>query len=228
MLNNCKNFGNYIGVKSFRTIFALEISRNMKESILIKSTDMFLTHGFKSITMDEIASEMGISKKTIYQHFANKNSLVEAVSLYLFDSISGGIDCIYELDKNPIEELFLIKDFILKNLKDESASPFYQLQKYYPKIHKTLMAKQFEKMDDCVVGNINKGIAQGLFRKNLNVSLIVRFYYAGMTSLKDVEIFDPSKFGSKLLQTEYLEYHLRGICTVKGVQKLEELLNNNL
>ena len=95
---------------------------------------MFLTHGFKSITMDEIASEMGISKKTIYQHFANKNSLVEAVSLYLFDSISGGIDCIYELDKNPIDELFLIKDFILKNLKDESASPIYQLQKYYPKI----------------------------------------------------------------------------------------------
>ena len=200
----------------------------MKESILIKSSDMFLTHGFKSVTMDEIASEMGISKKTIYQHFSNKNSLVEAVSLYLFETISCGIDSIYELDKNPIDELFLIKDFILKNLKDESASPIYQLQKYYPKIHKTLMAKQFEKMDDCVVGNINKGIEQGLFRKELNVDLIVRFYYAGMTSLKDVELFDPTKFGTKLLQTEYLEYHLRGICTQKGVHKLEELLNNNL
>ena len=200
----------------------------MKESILTKSTDMFLTHGFKSVTMDEIASEMGISKKTIYQHFSNKNSLVEAVSLQLFESISCGIDSIYEMDKNPIDELFLIKDFILKNLKDESASPIYQLQKYYPKIHKTLMVKQFEKMDDCVVGNINKGIEQGLFRKELNVDLIVRFYYAGMTSLKDVEIFDPIKFGTKLLQTEYLEYHLRGICTQKGIQKLEELLNNNL
>ena len=200
----------------------------MKESILTKSTDMFLTHGFKSVTMDEIASEMGISKKTIYQHFSNKNSLVEAVSLQLFETISGGIDNIYKLDKNPIDELFLIKDFILKNLKDESTSPIYQLQKYYPKIHKSLMAKQFEKMVDCVVGNINKGIEQGLFRKELNVDLIVRFYYAGMTSLKDVEIFDPIKFGTKLLQTEYLEYHLRGICTQKGVHKLEELLNNNL
>lgn len=200
----------------------------MKESILTKSTDMFLTHGFKSVTMDEIASEMGISKKTIYQHFSNKNSLVEAVSLQLFETISCGIDSIYEMDKDPIDELFLIKDFILKNLKDESVSPIYQLQKYYPKIHKTLMVKQFEKMDDCVVGNINKGIEQGLFRKELNVDLIVRFYYAGMTSLKDVEIFDPIKFGTKLLQTEYLEYHLRGICTQKGIQKLEELLNNNL
>ncbi|MGV9004141.1 TetR/AcrR family transcriptional regulator [Flavobacterium sp.] len=200
----------------------------MKESILLKSCDMFLTLGFKSVTMDEIASEMGISKKTIYQHFSNKNSLVEAVSLYLFETISCGIDSIYELDKNPIDELFLIKDFILKNLKDESASPIYQLQKYYPKIHKSLMAKQFEKMDDCVVGNINKGIAQGLFRMDLKVDLIVRFYYAGMTSLKDVEIFDPTKFGSKMLQTVYLEYHLRAICTEKGIQKLEELLTNNL
>ena len=200
----------------------------MKESILTKSTDMFLTHGFKSVTMDEIASEMGISKKTIYQHFSNKNSLVEAVSVFLFETISGGIDNIYKLDKNPIDELFLIKDFILKNLKVESTSPIYQLQKYYPKIHKSLMAKQFEKMVDCVVGNINKGIEQGLFRKELNVDLIVRFYYAGMTSLKDVEIYDPAKFGTKLLQTEYLEYHLRGICTQKGIQKLEELLNNNL
>ena len=189
---------------------------------------MFLTHGFKSVTMDEIASEMGISKKTIYQHFANKNSLVQAVSTYLFETISCGIDSIYELDKNTIEELFLIKDFVLKNLKDESASPIYQLQKYYPAIHKSLMAKQFEKMDDCVVGNINKGIEQGLFRKDLNVDLIVRFYYAGMTSLKDIELFNPTKFGSKLLQTAYLEYHLRGISTEKGIKKLEELLNNNI
>lgn len=196
----------------------------MKENIILKSCDMFLTHGFKSVTMDEIASEMGISKKTIYQHFSNKNDLVEEVSSYLFETISNGIDQIYELDKDPIEELFLIKDFVLKNLKDENASPIYQLQKYYPKIHKTLMGKQFEKMQDCVVGNIKKGIEQELFRKNLNPDLIIRFYYAGMSSLKDVELFDPNIFNTKLVQTEYLEYHLRGICSEKGIKKLEELI----
>lgn len=197
----------------------------MKESIILKSCDMFLTRGFKSVTMDDIASEMGISKKTIYQHFSNKNALVEEVSSYLFETISCGIDQIYELDKNPIDELFLIKDFVLKNLKDENASPIYQLQKFYPKIHKSLMGKQFEKMKDCVVNNIKKGIEQGLFRKNLNVDLIVRFYYSGMSSLKDVELFNPNLFSTKLVQTEYLEYHLRGICTDKGIKKLEELIN---
>lgn len=92
----------------------------MKEQILNKATDMFLTLGFKSVTMDDIANEMGISKKTIYQHFSNKDSLVKAVTTNLFEDISCGIDQIILANKNPIEELFAIKDFVLKNLKDEN------------------------------------------------------------------------------------------------------------
>jgi TetR/AcrR family transcriptional regulator, cholesterol catabolism regulator len=199
----------------------------MKDTIIIKSCDMFLTHGFKSVTMDDIASEMGISKKTIYQHFSNKNELVEAVTSYLFDTISCGIDTICELNHNPIEELFHIKDFVMKNLKDESTSPIFQLQKFYPKIHKSLMARQFEKMDECVIENIKNGIKQGLFRNDLNVDLIGRFYFAGMTSIKDDDLFDPNIFNNKLVQNTYLEYHLRGICTEKGVQHLETIIHKN-
>ena len=229
MLNNCKNFGNYFGVKSFRLTFALEITMKMKNDIIIKSSDMFLTHGFKSVTMDDIASEMGISKKTIYQYFSNKNDLVEAVTTYLFETISCGIDGICELNENPIEELYLIKDFVLKNLKDESTSPMYQLQKFFPKIHKNLMARQFEKMDECVIDNLKKGIEQNLFRKDINVDLIGRFYFAGMTSIKDADLFNPNQFNTKQVQNSYLEYHLRGICTENGIKILEEtILKNNL
>jgi AcrR family transcriptional regulator len=196
----------------------------MKDQILLKATDLFLTLGFKSVTMDDIAAEMGISKKTIYQHYSNKDQLVEASTMHLFETISCGIDQICALENNPVEELFLIKDFVMKNLKNESASPIYQLQKYYPKIHKTLMMRQFDKMGDCVIVNLEKGIAQGFFRKEMNTPLIARFYFAGMTSLKDTEIFNPEEFPSLSIQMAYLEYHLRGICTEKGIQKLEQLL----
>lgn len=198
----------------------------MNQKIIETATEMFLTHGFKSVTMDEIASKMGISKKTIYHHFGNKNDLVEATTLRLFETISSGIDKIMLLDNNPIEELFVIKDFVMKHLKDESISPIYQLQKFYPNIHKTLMIRQFEKMDYCVIDNLNKGMQQGLFRNNLNLELIGRFYFAGMTSIKDAELFNPDEFSSKLVQDTYLEYHLRAICTQKGIEKLEQLLNN--
>lgn len=200
----------------------------MKDQILNKATDMFLTLGFKSVTMDDIASEMGISKKTIYQHFANKDELVKATTTSLYENISCGIDGIILANKNPIEELFAIKEFVMKNLKDENTSPIYQLQKYYPKIHKSLMIKQFDKMGTCVVENLKKGINLGLFRKELNKELIARFYFAGMSSIKDVEIFNPEIFSVKEVQTNYLEYHLRGICTPKGIEKLEKLINNTL
>lgn len=196
----------------------------MKDQILHKATDMFLTLGFKSVTMDDIASEMGISKKTIYQHFSSKDILVKATTANLFETISCGIDEIIQGNLNPIEELFSIKDFVMKNLKDENASPIYQLQKYYPKIHKTLSLKQFEKMGSCVVNNLEKGINIGLFRENINKQLISRFYFAGMTSIKDAELFNPEIFGSKLVQSAYLEYHLRGICTPLGIKKLEQIL----
>lgn len=199
----------------------------MKDTIVLKSSDMFLTLGFKSVTMDDIASEMGISKKTIYQYFSNKNDLVEAVTAYLFETISCGIDKICALNQNPIEEHFLIKDFVLKNLKDESTSPMHQLQKFFPKIHKNLMARQFEKMDDCVIDNLSKGVKLGIFRADINIDLIGRFYFAGMTSIKDVDLFNPNKFNTKLVQNTYLEYHLRGICTEKGIQLLETIIDKN-
>ena len=187
---------------------------------------MFLTLGFKSVTMDDIASEMGISKKTIYQHFENKNDLVEAVTMNLFETISCGIDEICALDKNPIEELFAIKDFVMLNLKNESTSPIYQLQKYYPQIHKTLMSRQFDKMGTCVVDNLKKGMEQDLFRSGINVELIARFYFSGMSSIKDADLFNPIQFSTKEVQEAYLEYHLRGISTSKGILVLEQLLNS--
>jgi AcrR family transcriptional regulator len=199
----------------------------MKDQILHKATDMFLTLGFKSVTMDDIASEMGISKKTIYQHFSSKDALVKATTANLFETISCGIDEITLGNQNPIEELFTIKEFVMKNLKGENTSPIYQLQKYYPKIHKILTLKQFDKMGSCVVDNLQKGINLGLFRADMNKQLISRFYFAGMTSIKDAEIFNPEIFKSKLVQSTYLEYHLRGICTPKGINKLEQLLKIN-
>ncbi|AOW09002.1 TetR/AcrR family transcriptional regulator [Flavobacterium gilvum] len=197
----------------------------MKQKIILKSNEMFLKHGFKSVTMDDIANEMAISKKTIYQHFENKIDLIEATTQYLFETISCGVDEIYAMDKNPIEELFIIKDFVLNKLKDESTSAIYQLQKFYPQIHKKLMAGQFDKMGDCVIENLQKGIKQGLFRPQINSEIIARLYFAGMSNLKDAELFDPKKFSPTTVQETYLEYHLRSICTEKGLTILEHFLN---
>jgi len=199
----------------------------MTEKILKTSVDLFLSYGFKSVTMDDIANTLGMSKKTIYLHFENKTKLVEASTLYMFEFISHGITCICNEEKNPIEELYEIKKFLMLHLKDEKSSPQYQLQKYYPKIFETLKSKQFSLMQDCVSDNIARGIRTGLFRNNLNIDFISKIYFHCTIGLKDKELFPLNNFSMNELLNNYLEYHLRGISTTKGLDELTKFINTN-
>jgi len=198
----------------------------MREKILNNAAELFLNYGFKSITMDDISNNIGISKKTIYQHFDNKTSLVEAVTLFMFEKISCGIEKICSLKKNPIEEIYDIKQFAMEHLKDEKSSPHYQLQKYYPKIFNTLKKKQFEVMQGCVIENLTRGVQLGLYRQNINIEFIARIYFNSMMSLKDKDLFPLINFSMRELMEFYLEYHLRGICTEKGLISLNKIINN--
>ena len=196
----------------------------MKKKILHNATELFLNIGFKSVTMDDIAANSGISKKTIYAHFANKIQLVEAATLHIFDIISKGIDIIHEQQQNPIIELFEIKRFVMKHLKDEKSSPQYQLQKYYPKIFKNLKHKQFELMQELFKENLTKGIEQKLYRNDIDIDFTARIYFNGMLGIKNKDLFPLVNYSMNTLTSYHLEYHLRGICSQKGIKELEKQL----
>ncbi|OIQ29363.1 MAG: TetR family transcriptional regulator [Bacteroidetes bacterium MedPE-SWsnd-G2] len=197
----------------------------MKHKILVSASDLFLSYGFKSVTMDDIANKIGISKKTIYQHFSNKTELIEATTLHLFDEISKGIDEIILTRMNPIEEIFEIKKFVLDHLKDEKSSPQYQLQKYYPQIYDNLKCNQFDVMNGCVSENLKRGIEMGLYRDSINIDFITRIYFNCMLAIKDRDLFPLKKFSINTLMEHYIIYHLRGICTDKGIAQIHQFTN---
>lgn len=199
----------------------------MRENIINKATELFLTLGFKSVTMDDIANELGISKKTIYVHFENKTKLVEATTLEMFELISQGIDGICHLKKDPIEEIYDIKKLVLEHLKDEKSSPYHQLQKYYPKIFNALRSKQYGLMEDCVADNLKRGVALGLYRDNMEVEFISKIYFTCIMALKDKTLFPLINFSMASLMNHYLEYHVRGICTPKGLEILIRINNQS-
>lgn len=200
----------------------------MREKIIYRSTELFLNLGFKSVTMDDIANELGISKKTIYVHFSNKTKLVEAVTFHLFDTICDGIDDICENAKNPIEELYSIKMYVMHHLKNEKTSPQYQLKKYYPLIYAELKKKQFDKMHTSVEDSLQQGIDTGLFRDTINVDFISRMYFTGMTGIKDNMFFPPDQYQMDYLMENYLEYHLRAIVSEKGMTVLNNFINKSI
>jgi len=197
----------------------------LKELILEKTRELFLTIGFKSVTMDQIAFDMGISKKTIYNFFENKNELVKAVTSYMFNSITIGVTEIKKNSDNPINELYDINLFLIKYLKKESVSPLYQLEKYYPLIHKEINKKQFDFITKSTTGSLNNGIKLGLFRKDIKIDFISRLYFKGMIGIRDLDTFPLNLYDPVSLKIDFIEYHLRAIVTENGLKKLNHFIN---
>ena len=115
----------------------------MKSLIIKKANSLFLKYGFKSVTMDELALSLGMSKKTLYIHFDCKNDIVEASALDIFEKANKELILVRKKSENAIHEFHSVKYLIMKYLNDSKLSPHYQLQKYYPKIFKNLKLKQF-------------------------------------------------------------------------------------
>ena len=196
----------------------------MKEKILNKAADLFLSFGFKSVTMDDIASSLGMSKKTIYSHYPTKRKLVHDTTFHVFEQINDGICQICAGHENPVKELYEIKSLVMEQLKGEKTSPHYQLQKYYPKIFSTLKQKQFRSISQCVSENLRRGMEQGYYRKDLDVELMTKFYLNGNLGLMNIDIFPVQQFEMGDLKAAYLEYHIRAIATEKGIEILQTLL----
>ena len=223
MLRKCKYFGNYFGIKSFRFIFALEIKSYMKEKIIRKAKDMFLKLGFKSITMDDIACEMCISKKTIYKYFSNKEILIEETTQAVHNEIHQSINLIIEKEYNAIEENFVIRKMFKEMFKSSETSPVYQLKKHYPEIYEKMICIEINECKTTFKQNIEKGIQTKLYRKDLNVENYVRFYYTLIFNINENTISEKEAFD---LEQDALEYHTRAMATPKGILELEKQLRN--
>ncbi|MFO8146800.1 MAG: TetR/AcrR family transcriptional regulator [Gillisia sp.] len=196
----------------------------MKEEIIKKAADLFLNLGFKSVTMDDLANELGISKKTIYFHFPNKEKLVQAATLFILNAIDQGIEKIKEKELNAIVEMVEIKNFVMHHLKNEKSSPQFQLQKYYPKVYKSVQNHHIDTMQCSIIDNLEKGIKEGLYRENIPVDFISKIYFLGMSTIKSSDLFPAEKYSIKEINEKYLEYHLRAIVNEKGLKTLKEFL----
>jgi len=199
----------------------------MKDKIIQKAADLHFKYGIKNVTMDQLAKELGISKKTIYTYFLSKDDLVEQTADYIFDKIQSEIDKIYSLKLNPYQELFQVKNVIKGMLANTKITPYYQLKKYYPEIAEKLEKRKFDSMMEFLEHNINKGIKKGYYKDDLDKEFIKRIYFANVRSINDEELFPPDKFDMPQLMDTFLSMFLSGISTKKGRKKMKEVIELN-
>lgn len=193
----------------------------MKDKIIAKATDMFLKLGFKSVTMDDIACEMCISKKTIYKYFNNKEVLIESATEIVHQKIHEIIDEIIAKNFNAIQENFEIRRLFKEMFQSFDTSPVYQLKKHYPGVYEKMMANELEDCNAVFRQNIEKGIEQGLYRDNVDVETYILFYYTLIFSINET-----TQLENEVLRLEMhaLEYHTRAMATTKGIEELEKQL----
>ncbi|WP_310557346.1 TetR/AcrR family transcriptional regulator [Flavobacterium sp.] len=195
----------------------------MKDKIIHKATELFFKLGFKSVTMDDIACEMCISKKTIYKFFANKEILIEEGNKVFHEKIQNGIYDIMAKSDNAIQENFLIRKMFVEMFKIADTSPLYQLKKHYPEIHQKVVNQEIQVCSECFRQNIIKGIEQGYYRKDIDVESYIKFYYTLLFSINENTV---SEIETQKLEYKALEYHTRAMATQKGIIELETQLLN--
>ena len=190
-----------------------------EERILIKAHELFMRYGLRSVSMDEIANHLGISKKTIYQFYADKDALVEGAIDIEIQRSKNDCVCTREKSENAIHEIFLAMDMVQEMLKHMNQSLLFDLEKYYPKAYKQFLEHKNKFFFEIISANLEWGIKEGLYRENIHVELLTRFRLITMFLMFDTINFPITKFTPGQVIAEITDNFLYGMATIKA-QKL--------
>lgn len=197
----------------------------IKDKILTESEALFMRYGFKSITMDDVSRELGVSKKTVYQFFADKNDLVnQCIDHHLEEmrNITEGIMADKEVD--AVTVMLKITEYMRAMLEHINPSSMFDLKKYFKPAWDKLEAERKGYIKKSVEENFAHGVKAGLYRKELDASMIARLYIHLVGFLIDPDKYDNKEMDIRNVHLEIVKYHLRSICTPKGQELLDAKL----
>ena len=201
------------------------------KNILLKVRELYMKYGIKSITMDDVARELSISKKTLYQYVTDKDDLVGKFIDYEIEIRQEQICRCFGFGYNAIEELFEISGFMNKLMREQNPATEHDLKKYYPHHHQKTVKTRRDRMFTYILLNLKKGKEEGLYRQDMDADIIAKLYLSRSENIHFNDLFTVEEFTSLKLFVELLAYHVRGIATEKGIfvleNKLKELETGN-
>jgi len=190
-----------------------------KERILLKAHELYFRYGIRSVTMDEIAVQCGISKKTIYQFFEDKDALVEAVMDKVIDKTQSDCSIDQHRSANAIHEVFLGLDMVQEMFATINPNILFDLQKHHPKAYEKLEQHKSKFFFSILKQNIEKGKKEGLYRTELHDDIIARMRLETCFMPFNQDIFPKEHYSLSFVEQELTEHFIYGMATAKG-QKL--------
>lgn len=200
----------------------------IKERIIAKAREQFFRYGVKSVTMDDIAGELGISKKTIYQHFEDKDAIVHQLMMAEMANDKCEWNDLDGSSNNVIEKIVKSMDIIRKAFAEINPSAFFDIKKYHPKTWQLFQDHKQNFVMDSIRKELLQGIEEGFFRADIKVEILVRMRLEQIEIGFDPHLFPPNKFSLIEVELTMLDHYIRGILTPKGLEVYQEFMHNAL
>jgi AcrR family transcriptional regulator len=193
--------------------------------MLNRIENLFIRNGIKSITMDDVSAELGISKKTLYQLFESKDDLVVKVLEHHISREK--TNCLQAASgaRNAIEEILILMDSNNKELAQMKSNIIYDLQKYHRNAWEIMQRFHYDFTIKVIKENLERGRAEGLYREDFDIDIIAKVHIATVFNLFDPQLFADGQLSKAVLFKEYMLHYLHGIITPKGLTYLKKKLN---
>jgi TetR/AcrR family transcriptional regulator, cholesterol catabolism regulator len=193
-----------------------------KERIMVKADELFMQYGIRSVSMDDIANSLGMSKKTLYQYYADKDELVDAVvDAHIKDMQSNCLDCRKEA-KNAVHEIFITMDRIMQELNNMNPMLLYDLEKFHFRAYQRFREHKDKFLAQVIRDNIEWGIREDLYRPELNVDIISKFRLESIMIPFNVAVFPPGKYNLADISEKIIEHFVYGLATIKGHKLIQK------
>lgn len=198
----------------------------IKQHIIEGAQELFWTYGLRSVTMDDIANKLAMSKKTVYQYIQDKAELVYLCAEYQLENEFCNKQEASQQANNAIEEVLKIMEYNRQFFLNFHPSLILDLQRSYPKAWKMFLRHKEEKIIKGIQENMERGIKEGLYRVDINPEVIARMRMAQVESIFNPQIFSPKTYNIGDVQFQIFQHFLYGVVTLEGYHVLTKAIEN--
>lgn len=200
----------------------------VKKRIVVGASELFHKYGIRSVSMDDIARHLTVSKKTIYQYFKDKEEIVTLALRAHMEMEMKEYDEVFDTSSNAVEELAMVSKCMRKDFKDMNPSLLFDMQKYHPKAWQIWLDFKNEFIKGHVKSNLERGIKEGYYRTDIDPEVMAIFRVEQVQLAFDDTLFPQDKFDFKEVQMEFFNHFVHGIVTTKGLDLFREYLKTSV
>ena len=198
------------------------MEKTVSKQIIDLAITQFMSYGVESVSMDDLSTQLGMSKKTLYKFFNGKEELIDScITLYLRQE-EQLLHHLEQASSDAVEDMIRTSQHFMNNFRSMQPGVLYELQKYYKSIWQKIIKWESEFIKQRISDNLERGISEGLYRVNIDPEIVSDLYvqhtYQIVSNIRKYE-----QLGIDKTLNQHLLYHLHGILSIQGVAHLKQL-----